>query len=136
MRTLGLSLGAVVLAAPLVVAAPAQADHNVDAWPGGCYWGPYAALGFELSTDKVSFERDEEGRLTGYTCHFAVPAYVSAEDSAVGEEWNLPRRPMRRTDSFPCSHAEWAGAWGSGSFLITPGGRGHVRCVFDWSQLE
>lgn len=134
-RRTPLLIAAVVLAAPLLSAAPAGADHVVDAGDEGCRWGAYTnPVGIDLHTTQVSVERDQTGAITSYTCQFKnVPAYVSADDRwFYGDDWHLPKSAFK-TSGFECYvFNDWDGGQdvGYGQGVITPAGKASVTCTW------
>ncbi|MGJ7441837.1 hypothetical protein [Aquipuribacter sp. MA13-6] len=136
---MSLAAAAVVLATPLLVMAPASADHVVDAGDAGCRWGAYVnPTGMDLWAARVSVQRDEGGAVVSYTCHFrGIPAVIPAEDRdplfQEDGDWHLPKKALR-TSGFTCFvYNDWDGGVqpeGDGEGLITPAGTARVTCAW------
>ena len=128
--------GVLVLAAALVgPAGPAAADHVADLIGPDqsiCRLGGLASgIGVDLVTTDVKARIMRDGLTVTYVCRFAeVPAYVSAEESATGQEWVRPSQASR--GSVSCWRPEFESRdEGIGTFVITPNGSATLTCKFD-----
>ncbi|WP_346619046.1 hypothetical protein [Blastococcus montanus] len=114
-------------------AAPAQADHIVDivdVVDGTCRLGGLASgVGVDVIGQVVQ-QKSRDGATTRYTCQFrGIPSYVSAEDSAYGEEFVMPRNGF--TTTVICSAPAPGGGESyseHGRLRVTPSGNATVQC--------
>lgn len=139
------AVGLALVAAMMLAAAPAGADHVAEITADGswCKLGELAnsrgGLGFDLITDRATIEIDPATGDLVYSCRFDVPSYVPAADRSypfVGtEDWYLPTRAIK-FGGFTC--------WAPGvrlppptehvthdsRMVVTPSGVGIMTCTF------
>lgn len=124
----------------LLVATPAHADHvvelkTVDGRRGTCTIGGLH-LGLNFNIDGTAKKvRTVDGVVTGYTCTFTVPRYVSDEDNVAEdgedygdfEEFRLPKSGLRIDRE--CWADRDGGLSGGGTMVIKGNGKGSITCT-------
>ena len=126
-----------LVAATVLSAAPAHADHvGMIARDGSrCVLGEWAlgpsGPGLKLLTEKAAIEIDAATGDMTYTCHFVLPAYVAPADHFFGREWYLPTRAVTyNVTCWPPTYPREAMMSTEASFVITPSGKGVLKCLF------
>lgn len=124
----------------VLVAAPAHADHvvelqTVDGKRGTCTVGGLH-LGLNFNIDGTAKKvRTSNGVVTGYTCTFTVPKFVSAEDNVDSSgddvndfgEFRLPKGGIRQAEE--CWADRDGALSGSGLTVVKSNGKGTVTCT-------